>query len=178
AGLFSWHPLLMALAVSLLMTEALLVFSPEASPLRGRSRQAQARAHAALQALAVLCAALGLALVAYHKHLHGAAHLRTWHGRAGLLAVLYAAGQALGGLRLLLLRPGAPGRLRLYHATAGLVGYLLGCASLVLGMCSLWFTAAARGAAWYLAVLCPVLSSLVVMSQVSRAYLYRKRSQH
>lgn len=204
AGLFSWHPLLMALAVSpgprgggrapeapptpplrpqvsLLMTEALLAFSPEASPLRGLSRKAKARAHWVLQALAVLCAALGLGLVAYNKHLHGTGHLRTWHGRIGLLTVLYFAVQSLGGLPLLypkLAGSWPPGKLRLYHATAGLVGYLLGCASLTLGMCSLWFTTAARGAAWYLAVLCPVLTSLVVMNQVSNAYLYRKRSQH
>ncbi|XP_042679302.1 transmembrane reductase CYB561D2 [Centrocercus urophasianus] len=181
SSLFSWHPLLMALAVSLLMTEALLVFSPEASPLRGLSRKAKARAHWALQALAVLCAALGLGLVAYNKHLHGTGHLRTWHGRTGLLTVLYFAAQSLGGLLLLYPKLAGcwpPGKLRLYHATAGLVGYLLGCASLMLGMCSLWFTAAARGAAWYLAMLCPVLTSLVVMNQVSNAYLYRKRSQH
>ncbi|XP_003210023.3 cytochrome b561 domain-containing protein 2, partial [Meleagris gallopavo] len=167
--------------VSLLMTEALLVFSPEASPLRGLSRKAKARAHWALQALAVLCAALGLGLVAYNKHLHGTGHLRTWHGRIGLLTVLYFAAQSLGGLLLLYPKLAGcwpPGKLRLYHATAGLVGYLLGCASLMLGMCSLWFTAAARGAAWYLAMLCPVLTSLVVMNQVSNAYLYRKRSQH
>lgn len=171
----------MALAVSLLMTEALLAFSPEASPLRGLSRKAKARAHWVLQALAVLCAALGLGLVAYNKHLHGTGHLRTWHGRIGLLTVLYFAVQSLGGLPLLypkLAGSWPPGKLRLYHATAGLVGYLLGCASLTLGMCSLWFTTAARGAAWYLAVLCPVLTSLVVMNQVSNAYLYRKRSQH
>lgn len=181
SSLFSWHPLLMALAVSLLMTEALLAFSPEASPLRGLSRKAKARAHWVLQALAVLCAALGLGLVAYNKHLHGTGHLRTWHGRIGLLTVLYFAVQSLGGLPLLypkLAGSWPPGKLRLYHATAGLVGYLLGCASLTLGMCSLWFTTAARGAAWYLAVLCPVLTSLVVMNQVSNAYLYRKRSQH
>lgn len=158
-----------------------MVFSPEASPLRSLSRKAKVRAHWALQVLALLCALLGLALVAYHKELQGKGHFHTWHGRAGLLAVLYAGGQSLGGLLLLypkLARGWPPGKLRLYHATAGLVGYLLGCASLVLGMCSLWFTAAVSGAAWYLAVLCPLLSSLVVMNQVSNAYLYRKRSQH
>uniref|UniRef100_A0A8C6YWA0 ascorbate ferrireductase (transmembrane) n=2 Tax=Nothoprocta perdicaria TaxID=30464 RepID=A0A8C6YWA0_NOTPE len=181
AGLFSWHPLLMALAFSLLLTEALLVFSPESSPLRSLSRKAKARAHWALQLLALLCALLGLAAVAYNKHLHGKAHLGTWHGRTGLLAVLYAAAQSAGGLLLLypqLAKSWTLAKLKLYHATAGLVGYLLGCASLMLGMCSLWFTAAVTGAAWYLLMLCPVLTSLVVMSQVSNAYLYRKRSQH
>uniref|UniRef100_A0A8B9TJQ7 ascorbate ferrireductase (transmembrane) n=1 Tax=Anas platyrhynchos TaxID=8839 RepID=A0A8B9TJQ7_ANAPL len=144
---------------------------PRPSPLRSLSRKAKVRAHWALQVLALLCALLGLALVAYHKELQGKGHFHTWHGRAGLLAVLYAGGQSLGGLLLLypkLARGWPPGKLRLYHATAGLV----------LGMCSLWFTAAVSGAAWYLAMLCPLLSSLVVMNQVSNAYLYRKRSQH
>ncbi|XP_075403538.1 transmembrane reductase CYB561D2 isoform X1 [Tenrec ecaudatus] len=180
AGLFSWHPMLMSLAFSFLMTEALLVFSPESSLLRSLSRKGRARCHWVLQLLALLCALLGLGLVVVHKEQQGKAHLATWHGRAGLLAVLWAGLQCSGGVGLLYpkLLPRWPlAKLKLYHATSGLVGYLLGSASLLLGMCSLWFTATVTGGAWYLAVLCPVLTSLVIMNQVSNAYLYRKRIQ-
>ncbi|NWV26253.1 C56D2 protein, partial [Origma solitaria] len=181
AGLFSWHPLLMALAFSFLMTEALLIFSPETSLLRSFSRKVRVRAHWALQLLALLCALLGLGIITYNKHLNGKGHFVTWHGLTGLLAVLYTGGQCAGGVLLLypkLMKNWTLAKLKLYHATSGLVGYLLGCASLMLGMCSLWFTTTVTGASWYLAMLCPVVTSLVIMNQVSNAYLYRKRSQH
>ncbi|XP_065396709.1 transmembrane reductase CYB561D2 isoform X2 [Macaca fascicularis] len=162
------------------MTEALLVFSPESSLLRSLSRKGRARCHWVLQLLALLCALLGLGLVILHKEQLGKAHLATRHGQAGLLAVLWAGLQCSGGVGLLYpkLLPRWPlAKLKLYHATSGLVGYLLGSASLLLGMCSLWFTASVTGAVWYLAALCPVLTSLVIMNQVSNAYLYRKRIQ-
>uniref|UniRef100_A0A8D2NJ31 ascorbate ferrireductase (transmembrane) n=2 Tax=Zonotrichia albicollis TaxID=44394 RepID=A0A8D2NJ31_ZONAL len=181
SSLFSWHPLLMALAFSFLMTEALLIFSPETSLLRSFSRKVRVRVHWALQLLALLCALLGLAIITYNKHLNGKGHFVTWHGLTGLLAVLYAGGQCAGGVLLLypkLMKNWTLAKLKLYHATSGLVGYLLGCASLMLGMCSLWFTTTVTGVSWYLAMLCPLVTSLVIMNQVSNAYLYRKRSQH
>ncbi|NWW79413.1 C56D2 protein, partial [Climacteris rufus] len=166
---------------SFLMTEALLIFSPETSLLRSFSRKVRVRAHWALQLLALLCALLGLGIITYNKHLNGKGHFVTWHGLTGLLAVLYAGGQCAGGVLLLypkLMKNWTLAKLKLYHATSGLVGYLLGCASLMLGMCSLWFTTTVTGVSWYLAMLCPIITSLVIMNQVSNAYLYRKRSQH
>ncbi|XP_004615272.2 transmembrane reductase CYB561D2 isoform X2 [Sorex araneus] len=180
SSLFSWHPVLMSLAFSFLMTEALLVFSPESSLLRSLSRKGRTRCHWVLQLLALMCALLGLGLVILHKEQLGKAHLATWHGQAGLLAVLWAGLQCSGGVGLLYpkLLPRWPlAKLKLYHATSGLVCYLLGSASLLLGMCSLWFTATVTGGFWYLAVLCPIITSLVIMNQVSNAYLYRKRIQ-
>ncbi|XP_038626620.1 cytochrome b561 domain-containing protein 2 isoform X1 [Tachyglossus aculeatus] len=180
SSLFSWHPVLMSLAFSFLMTEALLVFSPESSLLRSLSRKGRARCHWVLQLLALLCAVLGFGLIIYNKEVHGKTHLSTWHGRMGLLTVLWAGLQCTGGLALLYpkLLPHWPlAKLKLYHATSGLVGYLLGSTSLLLGMCSLWFTTTIPGKGWYLAALCPILTSLVIMNQVSNAYLYRKRIQ-
>ncbi|NXD47459.1 C56D2 protein, partial [Corvus moneduloides] len=174
-------PLPPAPQFSFLMTEALLIFSPETSLLRSFSRKVRVRAHWALQLLALLCALLGLGIITYNKHLNGKGHFVTWHGLTGLLAVLYAGGQCAGGVLLLypkLMKNWTMAKLKLYHATSGLVGYLLGCASLMLGMCSLWFTTTVTGASWYLAMLCPIITSLVIMNQVSNAYLYRKRSQH
>ncbi|XP_019360734.1 PREDICTED: cytochrome b561 domain-containing protein 2 [Crocodylus porosus] len=178
SSLFSWHPLLMSLAFSFLMTEALLVFSPETSLLRSFSRKVKVRFHWVLQLLCLLCALLGLGIISYNKYLNGKSHFVTWHGLTGLLTVLYASMQCMGGLALLypkLMKNWTLAKLKLYHATSGLVCYLLGCASLMLGMCSLWFTTLVTGIFWYLAVLCPILTSLVIMNQVSNAYLYRKR---
>ncbi|KAJ7316689.1 hypothetical protein JRQ81_002851 [Phrynocephalus forsythii] len=180
SSLFSWHPLLMSLAFSFLMTEALLVYSPESSLLQSFSRKARVRFHWALQLLSFICAVLGLAIISSNKYINGKDHFVTWHGQTGLLTVLYAGMQCMGGIALLypkLIKNWTLSKLKLYHATSGLIGYLLGCASLLLGMCSLWFTAAVTGVSWYLSILCPVLTSLVIMNQVSNAYLYRKRIQ-
>ncbi|XP_005992722.1 transmembrane reductase CYB561D2 [Latimeria chalumnae] len=177
-SLFSWHPFLMSLAFSFFMTEAVLVFSPESSPIQSFSRKVKARCHWVLQVLAVLCALLGLAIIIYNKYINDKPHFATWHGLIGLISVMYACGQSLGGVSLLypkLVKGWSLAKLKLYHATSGLVGYLLGTTSLLLGMCSLWFTASVTGIAWYLAVFSPVLTGLVIMNQVSNTYLSGKR---
>ncbi|XP_018429355.1 PREDICTED: cytochrome b561 domain-containing protein 2 [Nanorana parkeri] len=178
-GLFSWHPFLMTLAFSFFMTEAVMVFSPD-SLLRSLSRKSRTRAHWVLQLLALLCALLGLGIIYANKVFQEKAHFSTWHGLVGLLTVLWTLVQNLGGVTLLypkLLQRWTLATRKLYHATSGLLGYLLACGSLMLGMCSLWFTANVTGVAWYLCALSPVLTGLVVMNQVSYAYLYRKKSQ-
>ncbi|KAM3914215.1 transmembrane reductase CYB561D2 [Leptodactylus fuscus] len=178
--LFSWHPFLMSLAFSFFMTEAILVFSPDSSLMRSFSRKARVRAHWILQLLCALCASLGLGIIYYNKSVHGKPHFSTWHGLLGLLTVLWALVQNAGGVTLLypkLVQRWTLSTRKLYHATSGLLGFLLGCTSLFLGMCSLWFSANVTGGSWYLLALCPLLAGLVVMNQVSNAYLYRKRSQ-
>lgn len=179
SSLFSWHPFLMTLAFSFFMTEAIMVFSPD-SLLHSLSRKARTRAHWVLQLLAVLCALLGLGIIYTSKVYQEKPHFSTWHGLVGLLTVLCTAVQNLGGVTLLypkLVQRWTLATRKLYHATSGLLGYLLACGSLMLGMCSLWFTANVTGMAWYLCALSPLLTGLVVMNQVSNAYLYRKRSQ-
>ncbi|CAH2312589.1 cytochrome b561 domain-containing 2 [Pelobates cultripes] len=178
--LFSWHPFLMTLAFSFLMTEAILVFSPDSSLLRSFSRKAKGRAHWTLQLLAVLCALLGLGIIYANKVLLAKPHFSTWHGLFGALTVLWSVLQSFGGVSLLypkLVQRWTLATRKLYHATAGLLGYLLGCSSLFLGMFSIWFTTTVTGLSWYVCALCPILTGLVVMNQVSNAYLYRKRSQ-
>lgn len=176
--LFSWHPFLMTLAF-FFMTEAIMVFSPD-SLLLSLSRKARTCAHWVLQLLAVLCALLGLGIIYTNKVYQEKPHFSTWHGLVGLLTILWTAVQNVGGVTLLypkLLQRWTLATRKLYHATSGLLGYLLACGSLMLGMCSLWFTANVTGMVWYLCVLSPLLTGLVVMNQVSNAYLYRKRSQ-
>ncbi|KAI1890320.1 hypothetical protein AGOR_G00152520 [Albula goreensis] len=179
SSLFSWHPFLMTLAFSLFMTEALLLFSPAASPLRSLPHKTKVRWHWVLQCLCAGSAGLGLASISYNKHLNGKPHFSTWHGLTGLVSVGVLALQSTGAVPLLY--PALAKRLGLslaklkrYHAAAGLVSYLLGSASLLLGMASLWFTASVRGAAWYLAAVGPVLCALVIMNQVTRSYMARR----
>ncbi|XP_043078912.1 transmembrane reductase CYB561D2 [Puntigrus tetrazona] len=181
SSLFSWHPFLMTLAFSFFMTEAVLLFNPYSSPVKKLKHKAKGRLHWLLQGSCVCCAVAGLAAVFYNKHLGGKPHFSTWHGALGALTVAAAGLQALGGLPLLhpkLARGRSRAELKRYHAASGLLAYLLGSSSLFLGLRSAWFGGVAGGFGGALAPLCPVLCALVVMSQVTNAYMARKPMQY
>ncbi len=173
--------LLPILQFSFFMTEAVLLFNPYSSPVQKLKHKAKGRLHGVLQGLCVCCATAGLAAIFYNKHLHDKPHFSSWHGTVGLLTVTVAGLQSLGGLPLLypkLARGWSLAKLKRYHATSGLLAYLLGSLSLFLGLCTAWFSSSVSGSVWYLAVLGPVLSALVVMSQVTKAYMARKPMQY
>ncbi|XP_072308477.1 transmembrane reductase CYB561D2 [Eucyclogobius newberryi] len=180
SSLFSWHPFLMTLAFSFFMTEAILLFSPHGSPLRKFTHKTKGRIHWALQVLCVTCAVVGLAVIAYNKHLNGKPHFSSWHGLLGLITVCVVGLQSLAAVPLIyhgLAKSWSLAKLKRYHAASGLVTYLLGCGSLLLGLCSAWFTGSVSSYTWYLSALCPALSALVIMDQVSRTYTAKKRLQ-
>ncbi|KAJ7999721.1 hypothetical protein DPEC_G00197350 [Dallia pectoralis] len=178
SSLFSWHPFLMTLAFCLFMTEAVLLFSPHCSPVRKLSHKTKGRIHWILQCLCASCATLGLAAIIYNKHVSGKPHFTSWHGQVGLGTACVVGVQCLAALPLLnhsLAKGWSLARLKRYHAASGLVTYLLGSASLLLGTCSTWFIDAVGSQAWYLAALCPFFSTVVIMSQVSNTYMTKKR---
>lgn len=179
SSLFSWHPFLMTLAF-FFMTEAILVFSPHGSLVRMFPHKSKGRVHWVLQGLCLTCATLGLTAIVYNKHLAGKAHFTSWHGLTGLVTVSVVGLQCVAAMPLIypfLAKGFSLAKLKRYHATAGLVTYLLACGSLFLGICSGWFVASVGELVWYLAALCPALSGLVVMSQVTNAYIAKKRQQ-
>ncbi|GAA6221873.1 cytochrome b561 domain-containing protein 2 [Lates japonicus] len=180
SSLFSWHPFFMTLAFSLFMTEAILLFSPHGSPIKRFPHKTKGRVHWILQCLCLSCAVLGLAAISYNKHLNGKPHFTSWHGLLGLLTVCVVGLQSLAAVPLIyhsLAKGWSLAKLKRYHAASGLVTYLLGSVSLLLGLCSTWFTAAVMEYTWYLSVLCPALSALIIMNQVTSAYMAKKRLQ-
>lgn len=180
SSLFSWHPFLMTLAFTFFMTEAILLFSPHGSPVRKLAHKTKGRIHWMLQCLCVTCAAAGLVVIIYNKDLNGKPHLTSWHGLLGLITVCVVGLQSLAAVPLIyhsLAKGWSLAKLKRYHAASGLVTYLLGSGTLLLGLCSAWFTAAVSDYTWYLSALCPALSALVIMDQVSRTYTAKKRLQ-
>lgn len=163
------------------MTEAILLFSPHGSLIKKFSHKTKGRVHWILQGLCVSCAVLGLAAISYNKHLNGKPHFTSWHGLLGLLTVCVIGLQSLAAMPLIyhsLAKGWSLAKLKRYHATSGLVTYLLGSVSLILGLCSVWFTASVKDYTWYLSALCPALSALVIMNQVTSAYMAKKRLQY
>ncbi|XP_074536442.1 transmembrane reductase CYB561D2 [Halichoeres trimaculatus] len=180
SSLFSWHPFMMTLAFSFFMTEAILLFSPHGSPMKRFSHKVKGRVHWILQCLCVSSAVLGLAAIFYNKHLNGKPHFTSWHGFLGLLTVCVVVLQSLAAVPLIyhsLAKGWSLAKLKRYHAASGLVTYLLGSASVLLGLCSTWFTTSVLGYTWYLSALCPAVTALVMMNQVTRAYMAKKRLQ-
>ncbi|KAK1800055.1 hypothetical protein P4O66_006554 [Electrophorus voltai] len=180
SSLFSWHPFLMTLAFSFIMTEAILLFSTHSSLFRKAKHQTKARLHWILQSLSASCAVFGFGAIVYNKHVHGKPHFTSWHGLIGVITVCVAVLQSVGGLAILypkLAKGWSLAKLKRSHAAFGLVAYLLGSASVVLGTSSAWFTGRVTGYAWYMMAFCPALGALVVMSQVTNAYMAKKRLQ-
>ncbi|XP_062842886.1 transmembrane reductase CYB561D2 isoform X2 [Trichomycterus rosablanca] len=170
----------MTLAFSFLMSEAILLFSPHSSPVSKLKHQTKSRLHWVLQASCACCAVVGLGAIFYNKRLNGKPHFSTWHGSIGVVAVFGVAVQSVGALPLLyhkLAKGWSLAKLKRYHAASGLVVYLMGSASLLLGACSAWYTGIVGGYAWYLTALCPTIAALVIMSQVTDAYMAKKRLQ-
>ncbi|KAM6219517.1 putative transmembrane reductase CYB561D1 isoform 3-T3 [Rhynchocyon petersi] len=177
-SLFSWHPVFMALAFCFCMAEAILLFSPEHSPFFFCSRKARIWLHCVGQALAILCAALGLGFIISSRTRSELPHLVSWHSWVGILTLLATGGQALCGLRLLCpraARVSRVARLKLYHLTCGLVIYLMATVTVLLSMYSVWFQAQIKGAAWYFCLALPLYPALVIMHQISSSYLPRKK---
>nr|XP_046237500.1 probable transmembrane reductase CYB561D1 [Scatophagus argus]XP_046237509.1 probable transmembrane reductase CYB561D1 [Scatophagus argus] len=177
-SLFSWHPVLMSFAYCLCMTEGILLFSAEGSPFCCKSRKVKVRLHWFCQALVLIAAATGLGFMVASKNVSERPHLVTWHSMLGICTVAATVLQAACGICVLfpkLLRLSSLPRLKLYHATCGLVVYLLATVTVMSAMFSDWFQATVKGVAWWAFLLLPLFPALVVMNQITNAYLPRKK---
>ncbi|XP_078595293.1 transmembrane reductase CYB561D2-like [Branchiostoma floridae x Branchiostoma japonicum] len=178
SSLFSWHPTLMVTGYGLLMTEAILMFSPESSLMINAMRKSKVRFHWILQAGAVVCAVGGLMAIYLNKERMGKDHFVSWHGLIGVTTVVFSVVQSMGGINLLypkLLKSWMTlAQLKMYHATFGLLGYALACGSLALGINSNWFSQEVEGMLWVVCLCCPAILALVIMQQVTTAYLGRR----
>lgn len=178
-SLFSWHPVCMSVAYCLCLTEGLLVFSAEGSPFCLKSRKGKVRLHWFCQALVLTVGAAGLGFMVASKNVSERPHLVSWHGLLGVCTLAATALQAACGVcvvfpKLPRLSSALP-RLKLYHATCGLVTYLLATVTVVSAMFSDWFQATVKGPAWWPFFLLPFFPALVVMNQITNAYLPRKK---
>uniref|UniRef100_A0A4W3JHQ5 ascorbate ferrireductase (transmembrane) n=1 Tax=Callorhinchus milii TaxID=7868 RepID=A0A4W3JHQ5_CALMI len=160
------------------VTEAILIFSPDSSPFFLCSFKAKVRIHWILQVLATLASSTGLVFIFASKNVSELPHLTSWHSLLGVGTMVAVCGQMACGILLLfpqLINTYSVTRLRLYHATCGLVAYLMATATVISGMCSNWFQAQIGGVLWYLCVMLPLVPALVVMHQINNAFLSKKK---
>lgn len=104
--------------------------------------------------------------------------MTSWHGTLGYITVGYVCVQCIAGItvkypNLVKSIVPRPADLKLYHATSGLLLFTLAYVTIVLGMWSNFFTEAVTGTSWYACVACPAVLVLVVMTQITQAYVGR-----
>lgn len=162
------------------MTEAVLLLSPETSPLCPLSRKSKTRLHWFLQLCVPILAGTGIFFIVRSKNRIEQPHLTSWHSILGLITLIVTCCQAVCGLALLcprFARVTAVSRLKLYHVTCGLLVYLLATATVLLGLYSNWFQAQIKGPAWYACLFLPLYPASVIMNQVLEIYLPKRKSQ-
>ncbi|XP_025022011.1 cytochrome b561 domain-containing protein 1 isoform X1 [Python bivittatus] len=161
----------------LCLTEAILIFAPEGS-LFFCSHKVKVQLHWTAQMLSLVAATLGLGFIISSKNRSELPHFISWHSILGLLTFLATCGQVLCGLCLLfpqLLRISLMAQLQRCHTMCGLMVYLLATFTVVLGICSDWFQAQIKGVVWYLCLGLIFFPALVIVNQISRTCLSKKR---
>ncbi|XP_029429286.1 cytochrome b561 domain-containing protein 1 [Rhinatrema bivittatum] len=179
-SLFSWHPVFMALAFCLCLTEAILLLSPENSPFCFCTRKTKLQLHWIGHGFVILFAAAGLIFIVSSKNRSEQQHFTSWHSILGAITILAACAQAICGVFVLfpkLVKMSSVARLKLYHITCGLIIYLLATFTVLLGVASDWFHAQIKGVLWYLCLLIPLFPALIIMNQVLKVYLSKKKLQ-
>ncbi|XP_051531467.1 probable transmembrane reductase CYB561D1 isoform X2 [Myxocyprinus asiaticus] len=177
-SLFSWHPVCMSLGFGLCMTEGILLFSAEGSPLCFKSRKWKVRLHWFFQALLLVFGATGFSFMVASKNVSEHSHFTSWHSLLGVGTMAATVLQAICGIFLLfptLISTQSFPRLRLYHRTCGLVAYLLATITIMSAMFTDWFQATVKGTMWYIFLLLPLFPALVVMNQITNAFLPKKK---
>ena len=174
--LFSWHPSLMAFGFGLIMLEAILLFSPDSSFCVMLNRKLKVRIHWTMQVISMISAWLGFIAIFTNKMKNNKSHFTSWHGTMGLITILYLTLQAVCGMALLY--PTFAKKynwklvqLKVFHATFGLVGFMIASATMLLALYSNWAVANIQGFWWYLYLFSITWCGLTVMNQVSNAYL-------
>ncbi|XP_078276667.1 putative transmembrane reductase CYB561D1 isoform X3 [Rhinoraja longicauda] len=160
------------------MTEAILIFSMDSSPFFCCSVKAKVRLHWMMQVLATIIGSVGLVFIVSSKNISESPHLTSWHSILGIGTVIAVSGQLFCGLCLLfpkLINTYSVARLRLYHATCGLLAYLMAVSTVILGLCSDWFKAQVSMVSWYLCLIALLIPALVIMNQVNSGYLSKKK---
>ncbi|KAI2659051.1 putative transmembrane reductase [Labeo rohita] len=159
-------------------TKGILLFSAEGSPFCFKSRKWKVRLHWFFQALLLVCGATGFGFMVASKNIKEHPHFTSWHSLLGVATMAATVLQAICGVFLLfpkLISTHSFPRLRLYHATCGLVAYLLATVTVVSAMFTDWFQASVTDTIWYIFLLLPLFPALVVMNQITSAFLPKKK---
>lgn len=156
------------------MTEAILVFSPYSSIIHSSTRSTKLTVHWILMTIGLTSSICGLATIWYNKELNGKPHADSWHGLLGYITIGYTTVQSIAGICTKYWQFFSSFRradLKLYHATSGVLLFILANCSLMLGMNTNWFTSKVTGSSWYACMACPALLTTIILNQITNSYI-------
>lgn len=166
------------LQYAVLMSEAILFFSPWSSPIvRPGARSVKVRWHWVLQACALISSFTGIIIITANKIINSYSHYTSYHGIVGIFLSGLVFLQTSGGI-LEMYPEILPFKVRLInlkrlHAFFGMLTYFVGMTTLTLGLFSGWFVANVDPVLWRVCVACPALLAGSVLVQVVRNYIWR-----
>ncbi|XP_071538444.1 transmembrane reductase CYB561D2 [Panulirus ornatus] len=142
SSLFSYHPTLMTVAFTGLMTEAIFMFS-KYGLAGGRLHSAKITAHWLVLMLAAVAHGVGYVTIYYNKELNSKPHYTSWHGSLGLsTSVLFWLQLSVGIFVRYpkLLKSVMQGRtLKAIHGLFGMMTFGAAMITVALGLWSNWF---------------------------------------
>ncbi|KAK3705447.1 hypothetical protein QZH41_019901 [Actinostola sp. cb2023] len=179
ASLFPWHPTLMSIGFGFLMTEAIMLFSPQSSVLPTLSRATKAQVHWMIQLGAITFTSTGFAVIIYNKYLYGKNHFTSWHGWFGLATMIMVFLQALQGVSIFYpsfaLFKAKLGQRKQLHALFGTLVFMLASTTIVLGYFSSWFVNKTNDIVWWGSVFSTLVMAGIIVGQVTNEYAARNK---
>lgn len=177
SDLFSWHPTCMTVAFGLLITQAIIIFSPESSLTPNSSKSDKVQLHWILNVFGILAVVGGFSAIYLNKEINGRKHFVSWHGTFGLATTVGIFLAAIGGLAAKysssLRKYLKPISVKLYHATGAMMVFILAMVTMCLACYSNWFKNRVDGFLWRCIFWCPVVLAVCVARQVTQSYLPR-----
>lgn len=162
-----------------LMTEAILMFSPQSSVFPSSTRATKAQIHWMIQAASITCTSLGFAAIFYNKNQRGKDHFTSWHGLFGLVTMILVLLQAFQGISIYYqkfsLMKASLGQRKQLHALVGVLVFTLACFTIVLGYFSNWFVKNVNDAVWWGSVLSTLAMTGVIMGQVANEFVAKNK---
>lgn len=180
SDLFSWHPTCMTIAFALLITQAIVIFSPESSLTQNSTRGDKVQLHWILNVFGLFAVAAGFGSIYLNKEIAAKKHFMTWHGKFGLATIVGVVLAAVGGIAAKysssLRNYVRPINIKLYHGTGGMLVFICAMVTMCLACYSNWFKKRADGFIWRCVFWCPVVLAVCVARQVTQSYLPRVAS--
>nr|ACO15025.1 Cytochrome b561 domain-containing protein 2 [Caligus clemensi] len=176
--LFSWHPVCMIVAFGCLSLQAILIFSPLSSLTPSSPRGDKVQLHWIFQCFSLLALVAGASAVYLNKEINGRSHFTSWHGKFGLATLIGFAVAFLGGIgsnyAIRFRDYIKPVKMKMYHATLGMIIFFLAMSTLFLATYSNWFTNRVK-TPWIAraAGLAPIVLGICIARQVTQSYLPR-----
>lgn len=158
------------------MTESIFIYSPLSSLAAAATRSTKVMYHWLGMLFGLVFALAGTSFIWYNKELNKKPHMTSWHGTLGYITIGYYVLECSAGIIVkypsLVKAYVRPADLKLYHATAALLLFMLACVTLVLGMFSDWFVTTVTGTSWYMCIVCPSILALAVMTQINTSFAH------